>query len=150
MAPRVVLQDHRHFEFAAGHVVNLGRLIHELIHRQSDEIPKHDVYHRSHPGHGGADADAAYAGFGDGRIDDAFRAKFFHQAGKHFERSSGFGDILADDEDRGSRRISSASASLMAWPKVISRTGFRFLWPVGCFPRPVPLPVGEGMRVRAC
>ena len=51
-------QDHRHFELAAGHVMDLRRLIHDLIHRQSDEIAEHDVHHRPHPGHGRADADA--------------------------------------------------------------------------------------------
>ena len=30
-------QDHRHFELAAGHVVNLRRLIDHLVHRQGDE-----------------------------------------------------------------------------------------------------------------
>ena len=69
-------QDHRHFEFAAGHVVDLGSLIHELVHRQCDEVAEHDVHHRAHPGHGGADADAADARFGNGRIDDALGAEF--------------------------------------------------------------------------
>ena len=44
---------------------------------------------------------------------------------------------------RGSRRISSASASLMAWPKVISRTGFSLVM-AGWFPSPWPSPSGRG------
>ena len=63
----------------------------------------------------------AYAGLGDRRVDDALGAEFLHQPDKHFERRARLGDVFADDEHRGSRRISSASASLIAWLKVISR-----------------------------
>ena len=72
-------QDHRHFELAAGHVVNLGRLIDHLVHGQRDEIAEHDVHHRAHAGHRRADASPAMPGFGDRRIDDALGAKFLHQ-----------------------------------------------------------------------
>ena len=51
-------QDHRHFKLAAGHVVNLRRLVDHLIHRQRDEIAEHDVDDRPHAGHRRADADA--------------------------------------------------------------------------------------------
>ena len=43
----------------------------------------------------------------------------------------------------GSRRISSANASLMAWPKVISRTGFPLVM-AGWFSSPWPSPSGGG------
>src|SRR4029453_12014564 len=44
---------------------------------------------------------------------------------------------------RRSRRISSANASLMAWPKVISRTGFPLVM-AGWFSSPWPSPSGGG------
>ena len=91
-------QHHRHFELAAGHVVNLRRLIDHLVHRQRDEVAEHDVDDRPHAGHRRADADAGDARFGNRRVDHALRAEFFHQPGKNFERRARFGDIFADDE----------------------------------------------------
>ena len=80
MAPKRCAQHHRHFELAAGHVVNLRRLIDQLVHRQGDKIAEHDVDDRTHAGHRRADTDTGDAGFGDRRVDDAFGAEFFDQA----------------------------------------------------------------------
>ena len=93
-------QDHRHFELAAGHVVNLRRLVDHLIHRQRDEIAEHDVDDRPHASHRRADADAGDARLGNRRVDDALGAEFFHQPRENFERRAGFGDIFADDKNR--------------------------------------------------
>ena len=51
-------QHQRHFELAARHVVDLRRLIDQLIHRQGEKVAEHDIHHRPHAGHGRADADA--------------------------------------------------------------------------------------------
>ena len=117
-------QDHGYIEFAAGHVVNLRRLIHQLVHRQCDEVAEHDVHHRAHTGHGGADADAADARFRNGRINHALSAKFGDQTREHLEGVPASATSSPMINTRVSRRISSASASLIAWAKVISRAGF--------------------------
>src|SRR5262249_4028871 len=93
-------QHQRHFELAAGHVMYLSCLVHQLIHRQSKKVAEHDIHHRAHPGHGRAYPYSADAGFRNRRIDDALLAKFFHQTGKHFERRTSLCDVFADDEHR--------------------------------------------------
>ena len=55
----------RHFELATGHIVNLRRLIDDLIHRQPNEVAKHDVNDRAHAGHRAADSQAGDASLGD-------------------------------------------------------------------------------------
>src|SRR6266566_8810385 len=35
---------HRHLELAPRHIVNLGRLVKDLIHCQSEEVAKHDIH----------------------------------------------------------------------------------------------------------
>ena len=91
-------QDHRHFPLAARHVVDLGRLVHHLVHGQRREIAEHDVDDRTHAGHRRADADAGEARFGDRRIEHALGAEFLDQPGEHLERRARFGDVFAHDE----------------------------------------------------
>ena len=86
---------------AAGHVVRFGGLVDHLIHGEGEEVAEHDVDDGAQAGHGGADADAGESGFGDGSIDDALGAEFFDQAGEHFERRAGFGDVFAENADAG-------------------------------------------------
>ena len=45
----------RNFQLPARHVVQLGGVIDQLIHRQGDKIDEHDFDHRSESGGGGAD-----------------------------------------------------------------------------------------------
>ena len=98
---QVGAEDDGHLELAAGHVVHLGGLVGDLVHGQGQEIAEHDVDHRPHAGHGGADADAGKAGFGDRRVDHAGRAELLDQPAEHLERRAGLGDVFADDEDAG-------------------------------------------------
>ena len=55
--------------------MDLSRLIHQLIHCQSDEVAEHDVHDRAHPGHGGADADTTDTRFGNRRINHTLRCR---------------------------------------------------------------------------
>ena len=79
--------------------MSFGGLVHHLVHGEGDEVAEHNVDYGTQAGHGGADRDAGESGFGNGSIDDALGAEFFHQAGENFERRSGFGDVFADDAD---------------------------------------------------
>ncbi len=94
-------QDQRHFQFAAGHVMDFGRLIGHLVHGQGGEIAKHDVNYRTHTSHGGADAQAGDARLGNGRVDDALWAKLVYQSNQHLKRRAGLGDVFAQHEDAG-------------------------------------------------
>ena len=91
-------EHHRHLELAAGHVVRLGGLVDELVHHQRQEVAEHEVDHRTHAGHGGADRHAGEAGFADGRVAHPFGAELLDQAGEHLEGGAGLGDVLAQDE----------------------------------------------------
>ena len=86
--------------------MNLGRLIHHLVHDQPGEIAEHDVDHRTHTGHRRADADAGEAGFRDRRVEHAVGAELLHQAAEHLERRAGFGHVFAHDEDARDRAAS--------------------------------------------
>ena len=89
----------RRFPLAARHVMNLGGLVHHLVHGEPDEIAEHDVDHRTHAGHRGAHGNAGEAGFRNRRVEHALGAELFHQAGEHFERMARFGDVFAQNED---------------------------------------------------
>ena len=81
--------------------MNLGGLIHHLVHREGQEVAEHDVDHRAHAGHRRADTYAGETSFGDGRIDDAVGAEFFDESGEDFERCAGLRDVFAEDADAG-------------------------------------------------
>ena len=51
-------QHQRHAELAAGHVVRLRGLVHELVEREREEVDEHDLDDRAQPGQRRADADA--------------------------------------------------------------------------------------------
>ena len=86
--PKCRAQHHRHFPRSAGHVVNLGRLVHQLIHRQRQKIPKHDVHNGPQAGHRRAHAHSRESRLRNWRIKNALRPKFFHQSGQHLEGCS--------------------------------------------------------------
>jgi hypothetical protein len=94
-------QHHGYLPLSAGHVVNLGGLIHHLVHHEGQEVTEHDVDHRAHSGHRGAHANARKSGLGNGRVDHAAGAKFFYQSRQHFEWRTGLGDVFAQDAHAG-------------------------------------------------
>src|SRR5437588_381713 len=81
----------------ARHVMNLGGLIHHLVHGQGEEVAKHDIDDGAHAGHRRADGHAGEAGFGDRGVDHAVPAELFHQSGKNFEWRPRFGHIFGED-----------------------------------------------------
>src|SRR5687767_13106420 len=84
-------QDHGYLELAAGHVMDLGRLVRDLIHDESAEITEHDVDDGPHPCHRRANRQTGKAWLGDWRIEDALFAELFDESVQHFERCPGFG-----------------------------------------------------------
>ena len=98
--PTAVRTHQRDAELAGGHVVDLGRLIDQLVHDQRDEIAEHHLEDRPLPGHGGADRDAECAGFRDRRIDHALGAELREQPIGLLEHAAGGADILAHQDDR--------------------------------------------------
>ncbi|MNC85518.1 hypothetical protein D3C83_11220 [compost metagenome] len=92
-------EDERHLPLAARHVVDLRRLVADLIHDQHQEVAEHDVDDRPHAGHRGADAQAGEARLRDRRIDDPPGAEFLDQALEHLEGRARFGDVLAHEDD---------------------------------------------------
>src|SRR5438132_1428183 len=89
----------RHTDLPPGHVADLRRIVHDLIHREDREVKGHHLDDGMESGHGGADRQAGKSQFGDRRIDDAPRAKLFQEALANLEGALIIGDILADQED---------------------------------------------------
>ncbi len=79
--------------------MDFRRLVDDLIHRQSEEVAEHDVDDGTHTRHGAPTPRPVMPGFGDGRVEDAFGAKFLNQAGEHFKWRASFGHIFTHDED---------------------------------------------------
>src|SRR5260221_302153 len=79
-------QHHRHFPRSTRHVVNFRRLVHQLIHRQRQKIPEHDVHNRPQTSHRRAHAHPGKPRLRNRCIQHALRPKLFHQSGQHLER----------------------------------------------------------------
>src|SRR5215813_2204802 len=93
--------DDRHVVLAAGHVAEFRRRVHDLIERQQREVERHHLDHRPQADHGGTDAHAGEARFGDRRVDDALGAELFEEALRHLVGALVETDFLADHEDVG-------------------------------------------------
>ena len=86
-----------------------------LSNARADEVGELHLDHRtqSHQRHAGRHAGKAE--LGDRRVHHAARSEFGFESAGHLERAAEVaGDVFAEHEDRGSRRISSRSASLIA------------------------------------
>src|SRR5712692_8181192 len=70
---------HRNFPFAAGHVVNLRRLVEDLVHGEPHEVAKHDVDNGTHSGHCRANGETGETGFGDWGIEYSVFAELIDQ-----------------------------------------------------------------------
>jgi hypothetical protein len=75
--------------------MDLGGLVHQLIHDKRQEVTKHDLEDRTQTGHGGANRNAECAGFGDRRVDDALRAELREKPLRLFEHAARGSDVLA-------------------------------------------------------
>src|SRR2546429_212408 len=89
----------RHTDLPSGHVADLRRIVHDLIHRKDREVKGHHLDDGVESGHGGADRQAGKSQFGDRRIYDAPRAELFQEPLADLEGALIIGDILADQED---------------------------------------------------
>ena len=79
--------------------MHLRSLVHDLIHRQRDEITEHDVDYGTHAGHGTPHSQSGNTCFRDRCINHTRGPKLFDQSYKHLESSAGFGHIFAHDEN---------------------------------------------------
>ena len=60
--------------------MDLGGLVHHLVHGQRDEVAEHDVDHGTHSRHGRAHSEPSEAGFRNWGVQHPVFAKFFQQA----------------------------------------------------------------------
>ena len=67
--------DQRRGRAAAEHVAEFGRLIHDLVQADAEEIDEHDFRHRPQPGHRGPCGRADEPALADGRVQHAFGAE---------------------------------------------------------------------------
>jgi hypothetical protein len=88
----------RYAGLAACHIAHLGRLIDDFVHGAGDEIEIHQLDHRPHAGHRGADSKADDARLGDRRFEDAAGKAFINALG-HGVWAAVHDDVFADDED---------------------------------------------------
>ena len=93
--------DHeRHGELAAGEVVELRRLVEDLIHRDADEIEELDLAHGTDAGDGEADGVADGARLAQAGVSDPFLAVVLEESTSDPERAPVRSDVLADDHHR--------------------------------------------------
>src|SRR5713226_8995521 len=91
--------DERHLQLAARHVVDLRRLVAELVHDERQKVAEHDVDDGAQARHRSADTEPRDAGLRDRRVEHALRSELLDETREHLERRSGLRDVLADDED---------------------------------------------------
>ena len=68
-------EDDGQLELSAGHVADVGGVVHELVHANQREGPGHELDDGSQSAHSSADAQAGKTGFADGRVNDALGTK---------------------------------------------------------------------------
>jgi hypothetical protein len=88
-------QHHRHAGGAAEHVVDLGGLVDDLVHRLVGEVGELDLHDRTHPGEGRADGGADDAELGDGGVTDPVAAEAVVEVAADAEGAAVDADVLA-------------------------------------------------------
>ncbi len=106
--------DERHADLAAEHVVDVGRVVDDLVEREQREVDRHQLDHRPQPGHRGADAHADDRVLGDRRVAHAPLAELLQQPGGHLEGAAEHADVLAHQQHALVAPSSSRSAALSA------------------------------------
>ena len=89
----------RHRELPGRHLVDLRRVVDDLIDRDEREVEGHELDDRTQPDHGRADADAGEAHLRDRRVDHAPLREVLQQALRHLVRALVVPDLLAHEED---------------------------------------------------
>ncbi len=88
----------RHLQLPAGHVPELGRLVHDLLERERQEVLVHDLDDRAHALHRGADARADDRHLGDRGVANPLGAELLDEPLRDAHRAAHLGDVLAHDE----------------------------------------------------
>src|SRR5262249_54874383 len=83
---------------ATEHVVDLGGVVDDLVHRQQAEVDRHDLHDRPRAGHRRADRRADEALLGDRRVAHALLAELLQQALGDAVGPVEHPDLLAQDE----------------------------------------------------
>ena len=93
--------DHeRHGELAAREVVQLRRLVEDLVHRDAHEVEELDLAHGPHARDREPDRVADGAGLAERRVTDDFLAVHLGEPACDAERTTVGADVLADDHHR--------------------------------------------------
>ena len=102
VAPTGRSHDHRDRELAAGHVAELGRLVHKLVHALEEKIGVLHVGDGPHAEHRRADSRPCDRFFTDRRIDHPLVAELLHQAEVNAEGAAETAlhpDVLANEKN---------------------------------------------------
>ena len=91
--------DHRRRQLAAGHIPDLGGVVHNLVHGQDAEIKRHELHDRAEAGHSGADGQAGKPRFRDRGVQDSPRSELFDESLADLERALVVPHLLADEKD---------------------------------------------------
>ena len=97
--PALRADRERHLHLPPGHRPVLRRLVHELLHRDGEEVLVHDLDDRAHALDRRADAAADDRHLGDRRVAHAAGPELVEQTLRHRHRAAHLGDVLAHDED---------------------------------------------------
>ena len=92
-------QDHGHFPVAAGHVVDLGGLVHHLVHDQRQKSPNMMSTTGRSPVIAAPTPMPVNPGSEIGVSITRCLAELLHQPGEHLERRARFGHVFAQDAD---------------------------------------------------
>ena len=90
---------HRNSPRAARHVMDLRRLVHHLVHRESNEIAKHNVDHGPQSRHRGAHRDTREARFRNRCVQHPLSSEFLDQSRKHLKGRARLGHVFAENAD---------------------------------------------------
>ena len=91
----------RHVILPAAHLIDLRRVVDDLIDRDEREVERHELDDRPQPDHRGADADAGKAHLRDRRVDDAALAEPLQHALRDLVRAVVVADLFAHHEHVG-------------------------------------------------
>ena len=89
-------QRHRHG--TTEHVLHLGGLIKDLVHRDPDEVHEHQIAHRTKSSCGRPYAKADDGLLGDGRVLDSRLTELSQEAVEHVEDAAVARNVLTDEE----------------------------------------------------
>ena len=86
-------------QLSTRHVMQLGGVVDELVHRQSNEVDEHDFHHRPESGSCRANSESHDRSFADGCVDHTVLAESFGKSGGDTERPAQ-SDVFTKEIDR--------------------------------------------------